>query len=331
MALVEVAARAGPLKWQYKHTPPTDTPNMPQRLPPLNALRLFEAAARHRSFKLAAAELNVTPGAVSHGIGALEKLLGVELFVREPRGLSLSAAGEHYLPYIAEAFSLIAIGTRSLADRRTRRSISVTCAPTLAARWLVPRLADFRARWPDVDVSVDTSRRQAGFPVDGFDIGLRLSRGPVDGASWQRLFGERLVPLCSPAYRARLSGADGSADLSRATLIHVDTASQDWQAWMDGAGIDGLDLRGGLRFDTVQLAFDAAAAGLGVVIGRRPLVDRELTEGTLVEASATRVETQTAYWLCESPHASERADLVAFRNWLIEQAASFAEGEKASD
>ncbi|BBQ02167.1 transcriptional regulator (plasmid) [Burkholderia sp. SFA1] len=304
---------------------------MPQRLPPLNALRLFEAAARHRSFKLAAAELNVTPGAVSHGIGALEKLLGVELFVREPRGLSLSAAGEHYLPYIAEAFSLIAIGTRSLADRRTRRSISVTCAPTLAARWLVPRLADFRARWPDVDVSVDTSRRQAGFPVDGFDIGLRLSRGPVDGASWQRLFGERLVPLCSPAYRARLSGADGSADLSRATLIHVDTASQDWQAWMDGAGIDGLDLRGGLRFDTVQLAFDAAAAGLGVVIGRRPLVDRELTEGTLVEASATRVETQTAYWLCESPHASERADLVAFRNWLIEQAASFAEGEKASD
>ncbi|AQH04219.1 transcriptional regulator (plasmid) [Burkholderia sp. KK1] len=303
---------------------------MPQRLPPLNALRLFEAAARHRSFKLAAAELNVTPGAVSHGIGALEKLLGVELFVREPRGLSLSAAGEHYLPYIAEAFSLIAIGTRSLADRRTRRSISVTCAPTLAARWLVPRLADFRARWPDVDVSVDTSRRQAGFPVDGFDIGLRLSRGPVDGASWQRLFGERLVPLCSPAYRARLSGADGSADLSRATLIHVDTASQDWQAWMDGAGIDGLDLRGGLRFDTVQLAFDAAAAGLGVVIGRRPLVDRELTAGTLVEASATRVETQTAYWLCESPHASERADLVAFRTWLIEQAAGFAESEKAS-
>ncbi|BAO91798.1 LysR family transcriptional regulator (plasmid) [Caballeronia cordobensis] len=331
MALVEVAARAGPLKWQYKHTPPTDTPNMPQRLPPLNALRLFEAAARHRSFKLAAAELNVTPGAVSHGIGALEKLLGVELFVREPRRLSLSAAGEHYLPYIAEAFSLIAIGTRSLADRRTRRSISVTCAPTLASRWLVPRLADFRARWPDVDVSVDTSRRQAGFPVDGFDIGLRLSRGPVDGASWQRLFGERLVPLCSPAYRARLSGADGSADLSRATLIHVDTASQDWQAWMDGAGIDGLDLRGGLRFDTVQLAFDAAAAGLGVVIGRRPLVDRELTAGTLVEASATRVETQTAYWLCESPHAGERADLVAFRNWLIEQAAGFAESEKASD
>ncbi|SAL28977.1 LysR family transcriptional regulator [Caballeronia arvi] len=298
---------------------------MPQRLPPLNALRLFEAAARHRSFKLAAAELNVTPGAVSHGIGALETMLGVELFVREPRGLSLSAAGEHYLPYIAEAFSLIAIGTRSLPDQRTRRSISITCAPTLAARWLVPRLADFRARWPNIDVSVDTSRRQAGFPVDGFDFGLRLSRGPVDGASWQRLFGERLVPVCSPGYRAMLTGADGSADLARATLIHVDTASQDWQAWMDGAGIDGLDLHGGLRFDTVQLAFDAAAAGLGVVIGRRPLVDRELTAGTLVEASATRVETQTAYWLCETPQASARADLVAFRNWLIEQAAGFVE------
>jgi DNA-binding transcriptional LysR family regulator len=304
---------------------------MPQRLPPLNALRLFEAAARHRSFKLAAAELNVTPGAVSHGIGALEKVLGVELFVREPRGLSLSAAAEHYLPYIAEAFSLIAIGTQTLPGRRTRRAIAVTCAPTLAARWLVPRLPDFRARWPNIDVTIDTSRRQAGFPVDGFDFGLRLSRGPVDGASWQRLFGERLVPLCSPAYRAGLTGADGIPDLARAALIHVDTASQDWQAWMDGAGIDGLDLQGGLRFDTVQLAFDAAAAGLGVVIGRRPLVDRELVAGTLVEASATSVETQTAYWLCETPQASARADLVAFRDWLVAQAAEFVDDHKGDE
>lgn len=295
---------------------------MPQRLPPLNALRLFEAAA-HRSFKLAAAELNVTPGAVSHGIGALEDMLGVELFIREPRGLSLSAAGEHYLPYIAEAFSLIAIGTQTLPGKHKRRTIAVTCAPTLAARWLVPRLADFRARWPDIDITIDTSRRQAGFPVDGFDFGLRLSRGPVDGASWQRLFGERLVPLCSPSYRAWLTGADGVPDLARAALIHVDTASEDWQAWMDGAGIDGLDLQAGLRFDTVQLAFDAAAAGLGVVVGRRPLVDRELAAGTLVEASATSVQTQTAYWLCETPQASARADTAAFRDWLTEQAAEF--------
>jgi DNA-binding transcriptional LysR family regulator len=297
---------------------------MPQRLPPLNALRLFEAAARHKSFKLAAAELNLTPGAVSHGIGALEDMLGVELFVREARGLSLSAAGELYLPYIAEAFGLIAIGTQSLPDRRKRRSISVTCAPTLAARWLVPRLADFRTRWPNIDVSVDTSRRQAGFPVDGFDFGLRLSRGPVDGASWLRLFGERLVPVCSPAYRAMLGNDTGAPDLAHATLIHVDTASQDWQAWIDGAGVDGLDTQGGLRFDTVQLAFDAAAAGLGVAIGRRPLVDRELADGTLVEALATTVETQTAYWLCETPQASERAERAAFRSWLIEQAAEFA-------
>ncbi|MDR5740724.1 MULTISPECIES: LysR substrate-binding domain-containing protein [unclassified Caballeronia] len=297
---------------------------MPQRLPPLNALRLFEAAARHNSFKLAAAELNLTPGAVSHGIGALEEMLGVELFVREARGLSLSAAGELYLPYIAEAFGLIAIGTQSLPGRRKRRSVSVTCAPTLAARWLVPRLADFRTRWPNVDVSVDTSRRQAGFPVDGFDFGLRLSRGPVDGASWLRLFGERLVPVCSPGYRAMLTGGAVMPDLSRATLIHVDTASQDWQAWMDGAGIDGLDVQGGLRFDTVQLAFDAAAAGLGVAMGRRPLVDRELADGALVEASGTTIETQTAYWLCEAPQSSERAERAAFRNWLIEQATDFA-------
>ncbi len=201
---------------------------MPLRLPPLNSLRFFEAAARHGSFKLAAAELNVTPSAVSHGIVALEEALGVALFVREPRKLSLTPAGEQYFPYIAEAFSLIALGTQRLPDSRTHRTVTVSCAPTLAMRWLVPRLFEFRAQWPNIDVSVDTSRRQVGFPVDGFDFGIRLSRGPVPGSDWSRLFGERLVPVCSPAYRDTLRDTHGNIDLRHATLIHVDTASEDW-------------------------------------------------------------------------------------------------------
>ncbi|WP_109482413.1 transcriptional regulator GcvA [Paraburkholderia sp. C35] len=304
---------------------------MPLRLPPLNALRFFEAAARHGSFKLAAAELNVTPSAVSHGIVTLEETLGVALFVREPRKLSLTPAGEQYFPYIAEAFSLIALGTQRLPDDRTHRTISVSCAPTLAARWLVPRLFAFRAQWPGIDVSVDTSRRQVGFPSDGFDFGIRLSRGPVPGSDWSRLFGERLVPVCSPAYRASLLDAHGNADLRRATLIHVDTASEDWQAWLDGAGVPDIDAAGGLRFDTIQLALEAAATGMGVAIGRRPLVNRELDAGVLVEAGAPAVEAKTAYWLVSAEGTDERPDLQAVRRWLLQEAQAFGEVASSGD
>ncbi|MBN3767860.1 transcriptional regulator GcvA [Burkholderia sp. Ac-20365] len=304
---------------------------MPLRLPPLNSLRFFEAAARHGSFKLAAAELNVTPSAVSHGIVALEDALGVALFVREPRKLSLTPAGEQYFPYIAEAFSLIALGTQRLPDNRTHRTVNVSCAPTLAVRWLVPRLHDFRAKWPTIDVSVDTSRRQVGFPIDGFDFGIRLSLGPVPGSDWNRLFGERLVPVCSPAYRDSLRDAHGNVALRRATLIHVDTASEDWQAWLDGAQIDDIDAAGGLRFDTIQLALEAATTGMGVAIGRRPLVNRELEAGTLVEACAPTVDAKTAYWLVSAAGTDDRPELQAFRQWLLDEAHAFDDEVSANE
>jgi LysR family transcriptional regulator, glycine cleavage system transcriptional activator len=296
---------------------------MPLRLPPLNALRFFEAAARLKSFKGAAAELNVTPSAVSHGIVALEESLGVDLFVREPRGLSLTPEGELYLPYVAEAFSLIAVGTQRLPDRRANRTIALSCAPTLAARWLLPRLPAFRSGWPQISVAVETSQRQVAFPVDGFDFAIRRSLGPVAGAPWDRLFGERLVPVCSPAYLATLQGDDGVTDWRRATLIHVNSASEDWAYWLDEADADrfeGVETEGGLRLDTIHLAFDAAAMGLGVAMGRRPFVDADLAAGTLVQAAPASVASRSAYWLVSGPGADARADLQAFRLWLLDEA-----------
>lgn len=286
---------------------------MPLRLPPLSSLRFFEAAGRHLSFKLAAAELNVTPSAVSHGIVGLERALGVELFVREPRRLSLTAEGADYLPYVAEALSLIAIGTQRLPHHRGRRAITVSCAPTFASRWLLPRLHRFGELWPTIGVTVDTSRRQVGFPVDGFDFAVRMSRATAAGAAWTRLFGERLVPVCSPAYRERLAGLD----LRRAVLIHVIPASEDWQAWLERTGTEGVDLGGGLRVDTIQMAFEAAAAGLGLALGRRPLVDQDLASGTLVEAGLPEIEAETAYWLVGAEGAERRPDLLGFRRWLL--------------
>lgn len=296
---------------------------MPLRLPPLPALRFFEAAGRHQSFKLAAAELNVTPSAVSHGIVGLEQALGVELFVREPRGISLTATGADYLSYVSEAFSLIAIGTQRLPNHRADRPIALSCAPTFASRWLLPRLAGFRARWPELNVSVDTSHRQVGFPVDGFDFAIRLSRAPVAGAAWTRLFGERLVPVCSPAYLASLRDEHGNIALREATLIHVIAASEDWQTWLDASGADGIDTDGGLRVDTIQLAFEAASMGLGVALGRRPLVDSDLASGALVEACSATVASAGAYWLVSAESTDRRPELVDFKRWLVSEAERF--------
>nr|WKF61755.1 Glycine cleavage system transcriptional activator [Paraburkholderia busanensis] len=296
---------------------------MPLRLPPLPALRLFEAAGRHQSFKLAAAELHVTPSAVSHSIVGLEEALGVQLFVREPRGISLTATGADYLSYVSEAFSLIAIGTQRLPNHRANRPIALSCAPTFASRWLLPRLAGFRAQWPNVNVSVDTSHRQVGFPVDGFDFAIRMSRSPVAGAAWTRLFGERLVPVCSPAYRDSLRDANGRCDLARATLIHVNAASEDWQAWLDATGVEGIGTDDGLRVDTIQLAFEAAGMGLGVALGRRPLVDSDLASGALVEARDQTVASTTAYWLVSADNTERRPELFDFRRWLVEEAQQF--------
>ncbi|MFM0591776.1 LysR substrate-binding domain-containing protein [Paraburkholderia dilworthii] len=303
---------------------------MPLRLPPLPALRLFEAAGRHQSFKLAAAELHVTPSAVSHSIVGLEEALGVQLFVREPRGISLTATGADYLSYVSEAFSLIAIGTQRLPNHRANRPIALSCAPTFASRWLLPRLANFRAHWPNVNVSVDTSHRQVGFPVDGFDFAIRMSRSPVAGAAWTRLFGERLVPVCSPAYLENLRDAHGHLDLQRATLIHVNAASEDWQAWLDATGAHDIETADGLRVDTIQLAFEAANMSLGVALGRRPLVDSDLASGSLVEARAETIASDTAYWLVSAENAERRPELLDFRRWLVSEAEQFdAQSEAA--
>lgn len=303
---------------------------MPLRLPPLASLRFFEAAGRHQSFKLAAAELNLTPSAVSHGIVALERALGVELFVRGPRKLLLTPEGADYLPYVSEALSLIAIGTQRLPSKRASRTIAVSCAPTLASRWLLPRLQSFSMCWPNVSVDLDTSRRQVGFPVDGFDFAIRMSRAPAAGAAWSRLFGERLVPVCSPTYRDSLLDAAGDIDLRRATLLHVTSASEDWQAWLDRRGIMGIEPAGGLRFDTIQLAFEAASAGLGVALGRRPLVDRDLAAGALVAIEPEADVAETAYWLVSSEAADHRPDLLGFKRWLLKEAATFNDAAAAN-
>lgn len=290
------------------------------RLPPLPALRLFEAAGRLRSFKSAAAELNITPSAVSHAVVGLEETLGTKLFVRGTRSLSLTAAGADYLAYVSEALSLIAIGTQRLPGHQEGRPIAVSAAPIFASRWLLPRLPSFTARWPKVGITVDTSRRQVGFPVDGFDFAIRMSRAPGRSLAWTKLLTEELVPVCSPPYRDAVVDRQGIVDWRRATLIHIVTASEGWPSWLESQGLTGGKAAGGLRFDTAELAYGAAAAGLGIAIGRRPLVDRELASGELVRLVEEPMAAETAYWLVSTEESQRRPELRDFKRWLVAEA-----------
>ena len=289
-------------------------------LPPLRLLRLFEAAGRHESFKLAAQELGVTPSAVSHGIHSLEKWLGVVLFIWGPRGLSLSAAGKEYLPYISDALSAIAVGTQRMPDRRDEHQVRVSCAPTFAFRLLMPALRRFRQRHPAFTVSLDTSHERVTFPDPAVDLAIRMDQGPSPKLSATRILAEHLVPVCSPSY-LRSIRREGRTAFSRATLVHVTTVSEDWSTWLQAAGQGAAGLGPGMRFDKIYLALGAAIAGLGVAIGRRPLVDAELSSGALVQAHDRVIGCATSYWLVGSGAARERPAVTAFRRWLIDEMA----------
>ncbi|SOE00837.1 transcriptional regulator GcvA [Caenispirillum bisanense] len=294
---------------------------MAYRLPPLNSLRLFEAAGRHLSFKQAAEELCVTPSAVSHGIQTLEDWLGVALFVRGNRSISLTAAGRAYLPQVREALSRLASASESVPGRRTARGgrLHVSVATSFGLRWLIPRLPRFNARHPDIEVMLDTSRGAAELPGDGIDLAIRRGTG-----EWRRIDAvclavEDLVPVCAPDVARRIHDA---GDLARTSLLHVVGLDEDWDAWAALAGLDGLDTARGQRFDTIHMALEAAAQGLGVAVGRLPLVSADIAAGRLVPVLGPPRPGRAGYWLLADPLALTRPHVAAFRRWIIGELAA---------
>ncbi len=291
---------------------------MALRLPPLATLRIFEAAARLSSFKNAANELGVTPSAVSHGIDALEKWFGVRLFERGTRKVTLTPHGRQLLPYVAEGLSMVAVGAERLLTSESRR-VRVSVAPTFAANWLVPRLARFRARNPGVVISIDTSHRQVLFPLDGVDLAIRMGKAAWPGTTSQLLMRETLVPVGAPAYvKERRRGR--RLDWSKVTLLHLTSVEHDWNSWFTGAEVEWPAALPGLEFDTVHLAIDAAAAWLGLAMGRLPLIAPQLASGRVVAALDAPVKIDTGYWLTAPEGRETRRDVRAFRRWLLAEA-----------
>ena len=286
---------------------------MTYRLPPLNTMRLFEAAGRLNSFKLAAAELSVTPSAVSHGVQSLEDWLGLALFRRGNRSLDLTAAGTAYLPQVRQALELLVQASATLPGREDRGRLAISVAPSFGLHWLMPHLPRFQAQHPETEITVDTSHRQVDFPRDGVDLAIRMGRGDWPGLKAIRLAQERLVPVCAPALAAALRGP---GDLATATLLHVVDASEDWQSWFELADLASQTGRGSLSFDTIHLALEAAARGLGVAIGRLPLAAADIAAGRLVPLFGPPRICATGYWLVAPPEAFRRPIVRAFRQWI---------------
>jgi LysR family glycine cleavage system transcriptional activator len=294
---------------------------MPIPLPPLPSLRLFEAAARHESFRKAAEELGLTASAVSHGVDSLEKWLGVELFRRRPRGVTLTPAGRHLLPYVSEGLSMVALGVQRLPGRRGERRVVLSVAPTFAQRFLIPRLARFRMLHPGIRISLDTSHRQALFPMEGVDLSIRMGKGVWPGAKSELLFRERLVPVASSSYLKSIA-RDGMIDWRKVTYLRVTSTEYDWNAWIERSDAK-IEIVEDLNFDTVLLASEAAAAGLGVAIARLPLAEGDLKADRLIKADARVVDIETGYWLVGPAGPETRPALQSFRKWLLDEAKRF--------
>jgi LysR family glycine cleavage system transcriptional activator len=287
------------------------------RLPPLNAVRAFEASARHLSFKKAAKELDVTPGAISQQIKRLENDLGVELFQRSQIALALTPAGNQYFPIIRDAFEHISEMTERLRGGHLRGDcLTVSSTPGFAQKWLAPRLGRFRQANPGIEVRITTSKELVDFKQDGVDVAIRHGLGQYSGLKSWHLLAEDMTPVCSPnLLKSGTHSLRNLQDLRRHTLLH-DHNRRDWELWLKAAGAAGVDATRGPGFSDDAAMLEAAIEGQGVALGRSTLIARDLVAGRLVRPFGVRLPNQFAYYLvCPEARSSTRK-ITSFRDWL---------------
>ena len=308
------------------------------RLPPLNSLRAFEAAARHLSFKNAARELHVTPGAVSHQVKVLEDSLGIPLFRRLTRKLELTPDGQSLLPKVQEGLRSLAEAVERVRSRGEARALTVLAPPNFAARWLVPRLAGFTERYPDLDLHL-ASRPQmidgrddsdVTPPPDASEVAplamVRYGNGRYPAGHVDQLFSAAYVPVCSPRLLRGQHALRKPADLRHHTLLHDDTvieggARPSWGAWLDAAGVTDIDAARGPHFSDASLSFGAALEGMGVALAMKPLVRSEIEAGRLVVPFNITAPATFSYYLVTPEASAPGSSVGAFRKWLLEESA----------
>lgn len=288
-----------------------------RRFPPLNALRAFEAAARHLNFRLAADELGVTQGAVAQQVRHLEDVVAVQLFRRLPRGLALTREGLEYFSSVQRALRIIADATDALGQRPTVLAVSTT--PSFASKWLIPRLSDFGRLHPDIEVRVIADERLASFRADGVDIAIRLSKPPFPaGLVAALLFPLDIFAVASPKLLDGGSPIRTPADLAKHVLLH--DAHDLWPEFIDKLGGNGrADPTKGPRFSQSLLAIDAAVAGQGIALASEPLVERDIAEGRLRRVFDFSFPMSLGFYVV-FPQANAHSEaLEAMRRWLFAQ------------
>ena len=295
--------------------------NSKRRLPSLNALRAFEAAARHLSFTRAADELAVTQGAVSHQVKALEQQLGLPLFHRQNQGLTLTSAGQAYLPVVRDAFDRLAAGTEQLLAAEQSRRLTISVSPNFAAKWLVPRIGQFVEQHPDIDLRINAALHHVDFAREDVDMAVRHGEGHWPELHVVRLCREELFPACSPKLLEGPRPLRTPTDLRHHTLLHLDDR-RDWQKWLDAAGVEGVDLSRGVVFNQASMAIRAAVDGQGIALARTALAALLLLEGRLVRPFPLALQVRYAYYIVCPKATAERPKIRLMRDWLLAEAAA---------
>jgi LysR family transcriptional regulator, glycine cleavage system transcriptional activator len=285
-------------------------------LPPLNWLRAFEAAARHLSFTHAAHELHLTQAAISKQVKLLELQLRQYLFVRLPRSLALTKSGEAYLPKVRDAFERLDTGTQEVFGRQRSAVVTVRCAVSFAVRWLAPRLPEFMAKYPAARLRL-VSSVWGDDDMTRFDLDIQYGTGSWNNAVCHRLTHEILRPLCAPALLQGGRALRKPADLCNHTLLHVIGYQQGWATWLNAAGCADIDPGSGLQCDTSLVAFEVAAHGGGVALGRSSLVSTDLQSGRLIAPFDVAVAIDEAFYLIVPTHDALEPDARRFVDWLV--------------
>ncbi len=292
---------------------------MPRRLPPLNALRVFDVAARCGSFTQAAQELLITQGAVSRHVATLEGWLDIQLFERRRQGLRLTAAGERYQASMRVALDQIEQGTRQLQQSPDEWLLRIKVPPTFAIRWLIPRLARFHARFPHIDVQITTSHKPADFDRDNVDVSVHSEPRAPSGPGFRRLFNETLLPVCAPGLLARGPRLETPEDLAHHVLLCSLNRPQDWPTWLAAAEVHGVDGNRGLKFENAAMAYQAAAEQLGVMMALLPFVRDDLASGRLVAPLELRVPTEGSYFMAWQPRGDVAQRILDFEAWIADE------------
>ena len=296
---------------------------MLRRLPSLNALKAFEAAARHESFTKAADELSVTQGAVSHQVKSLEDELGLRLFNRERQRLLITEAGKTYLEVVRDAFDRLAFGTNRLLQLQKSGVLTVSTSPNFAAKWLVHRLGRFIDGHPEIDLRVSASPQHIDFAREDIDVAIRHGDGQWPGLHVSRLCVEELFPVCSPKFLRGRGALRSPADLKHHTLLHV-TDRRDWTNWLEAAGAKDVDIARGPVFSERSMGIDAAVNGQGIALARSALAAWDLIAGRLVRPFTLGLKVPYAYWIVCPKSTADLPKISTFRDWLLSEAAEDA-------